>query len=156
VKRALAIAAAASVAVAALAAPCALGFSENADYLGSVEGAAGFANLGFDLVKKDGRQVVKHFHVTSVPIACSDSPDTTSTGGFQLHEGMKVSHRHFSGSGDWSTLATDPNGAVTGTLHRGHTASGVLKLHGELAGPGTHCHTGELGWAAVKNGGAVN
>jgi hypothetical protein len=135
----------------ALAATPALGFNSNFGYSGSVEDSTSFTNLGFDLkAKPGGGKVVQHFTLTSLPIACSDSPDTTSSGGFQLHGGMRVTDRHFSGRGDWSTTPTDPRGSVQGVFHRGHTASGVLKLHGELAGPGTHCHTGELGWAAVR------
>jgi hypothetical protein len=142
---------AAIAAASALWAAPALGFNSNFGYSGSVEGTNGFSNLGFDLRHKPGGgNVVQNFTLTALPIACSDSPDTTSTGGFRLHGGMRVADRHFSGSGDWSTTPIDPRGSVQGVFHRGHTASGILKLHGELAGPGTHCHTGALGWVAVR------
>jgi hypothetical protein len=138
------------VAVVALCATTsASAFSLNFDYQGSVGG--GLNNLGFNVVRtQSGSRKVQKFTLTSLPITCSDSLDTVSSGGFELHGSLKVNHRRFSGKGDWSTTAADPSGSVEGKLRRNGTAVGTLKLRGELAGPGTHCHTGGLDWTAAR------
>jgi hypothetical protein len=128
----------------------ALGFEGNFDYVGSITGHP-LGNVGFKIAKTaSGHRRVAHFTASSLPITCSDDPATTSTGGYEFGRGMRVVHHSFSGSGDWIVIALDPTGSVGGTFKDNAHVRGTFKLRGELAGPGTHCHTGELKWHAGK------
>jgi hypothetical protein len=147
VKRALI----AAVALASLAAGSAFAFENNSDYSGGIKGTFGH-NVGFSIERSaSGHKRVTDFNVTNLPITCSDSGETTSTGGYNFPGPMRVRHHEFSGKGDWEVFALDPSGPVAGKFKPGGKAAGTLKLHGELAGPGTHCHTGPLEWKATKN-----
>jgi hypothetical protein len=142
----------AMVAIASLAAGTAFGFEGNFDYSGSVKHDSPFSSIGFRIEPtNNGHRKVTTFTVTNVPITCTDSTDPRSTGGYELDDSMRIKHGEFAGSGEWLVIAQDPAGSVTGKFHPGGVATGTLRIHGELAGPGTHCHTGELGWKATKN-----
>jgi hypothetical protein len=146
VKRALI----AAVALASLVAGSAFGFEANFDYFGHVKHDPE-SSVGFRIEPtSSGHRRVTTFTVTQVPITCSDDPSTRSTGGYEFGHGMRVRHHEFAGKDDWIVIALDPSGAVAGKFHPGGTATGTFRLHGELAGEGTHCHTGELGWRATK------
>ena len=79
-----------------------------------------------------------------------DTATRSTGGGFIVDDAMRVKHRAFAGGGDWTVILLDPTGSVAGTLKPGGTATGTFRLHGELAGMGTHCHTGPLDWKATK------
>lgn len=137
-------------ATAALGASPAFGFEANFDYSGHVSGDPA-AGVGFHIEKTDsGHRRVIGFTVSQMAITCSDSDQTRSTDGYQFDPGMRVKHRKFAGAGDWTVLTLDPSGSVAGKFHPDGTVSGTLRLHGELAGADTHCHTGELKWKAAK------
>lgn len=136
-------------AVTALAAGSAFGFAFSFDYSGNVKGDS--ALVGFSLKHPaGGHKKVVDFTVSQMAITCSDSFETRSADGYQFDPRMRVKHRKFAGTGDWTLIGLDPSGSVAGKFHHGGTASGTLKLHGELAGAGTHCHTGELKWKTTK------
>jgi len=142
---------AAALTVAAAVAASAFGFFSNFDYFGHVKHDQELSSVGFKVnPTNSGQKRVARFTVTNVPITCSDSLDTRSSDGYEFAEAMRVRHGDFAGSGDWTVIALDPAGSVAGTLHPGGTATGTFRLHGELAGPTTHCHTGELHWKATK------
>lgn len=133
-----------------LAAPATtFGFAANFDYFGHVKGAPS-ASVGF-FVKhpRAGHKKVVGFTVAQVPYTCRDAPDG-ATAGWRLEPKMRVRHRKFEGSGQWVNLPLDPVGQASGRFRRGGIAAGAFKLRGELAGPGTHCRTGLLGWRATK------
>jgi hypothetical protein len=119
------------------------------DYEGHIAGAT--TTVLFNVGRTaSGHRVVRRFSVTSVPIDCSDSPDDTSSDGYRLKPQMKIRNGAFEGQGDWRVLLLDPEGSVSGRFTHPGVARGILKIRGELAGDGTHCHTGELHWRATK------
>lgn len=135
---------------AALSAPAAFGFAANFDYTGHVKGEP-TEFVGF-FVKhtQSGHRKVVGFTVSQIPYTCSDAPSGT-TAGWKFTERMRVrSDRTFEGKGDWVELPLDPTGRVSGKVRKGGVAVGDFKLRGELAGAGTHCHTGLLDWRATK------
>jgi hypothetical protein len=142
---------AASVAALVLGAGPAPGFSGNFGYTGDIDGHPG-ATVGFNVkTKANGHRRVTDFTVAQVPITCSDSTQTTASDGYRFPQGMPVVNREFEGRGEWVVQLLDPRGSVDGAFrHHGAKASGNVKLRGELAGPGTHCHTGPLTWHVAK------
>ena len=144
------IASASCLACLAVAAGPASGFSIDFDYSGHVKHEQA-SSVGFKAGRSgSGHKRVTEFTVTHVPITCSDSDATTSTDGYQFAQPMRVKHRQFAGSGDWTVILLDPSGSVSGKLRPDGTAVGTFRLRGELAGTGTHCHTGPLDWTAIK------
>lgn len=136
--------------VAALTAPSSFGFASNFDYTGHARGNP-VSSVGFFLKHSPGgRKKVAGFTVTQIPYTCSDAPPG-ATAGWRFKPKMRLTHRKFAGKGDWTGLPLDPVGKVSGKLRPGGVAVGDLKLKGELAGAGTHCHTGLLAWRATKN-----
>ena len=136
-------------ALAALAAPATFGFAGNFDYVGQVKGEPG-TYVGFFLERSaTGKKRVKGFTVTGIPYDCRDALSGI-TAGWSFEPGMRVRSRRFGRDGEWVGLPFDPFGAVSGKLRPGGVATGEFKLRGELAGPGTHCRTGRLGWRAEK------
>jgi hypothetical protein len=128
----------------------ALGFAANFDYTGHVKGQP-TEFVGFFIKHApSGHRKVVGFTVSQIPYACSDAPPG-ATAGWRFKDRMRVRRdRTFEGTGDWVDLPQDPTGAVSGKLRRRGVAVGDFKLRGELAGPGTHCHTGLLDWRATK------
>jgi hypothetical protein len=45
---------------------------------------------------------------------------------------------------------TDPAAKLTGKFKPGHQAKGTIKVTGELAGPGSNCHSVTTDWTATK------
>lgn len=136
--------------LAMASAPASFGFAGDFDYKGSVEGYP-TSFVGFFVARTgDGSKRVEEFTVTRVPYECRDAPAGV-TAGWRFEPRMWVRSRRFEGRGDWIGLPLDPVGTVDGKLRRGGIAAGEFKLRGELAGPGTHCRTGLLGWRAAKN-----
>jgi len=135
--------------LAGLAAPSSFGFAAGFDYVGQAQEPHG--SVGFFVGRSaSGGKLVTGFTVTGVPYECSDAA-AGITAGWRFKPRMPVKSREFEGRGDWVGLPLDPVGRVGGKLRRGGVAVGQLKLRGELAGPGTHCHTGLLDWRATKN-----
>ena len=138
-----------ALACAALTAPAAFGFAAGFDYTGHVKGQP-TESVGFFVKRGDGghRKVVG-FTVSQIPYTCSDAPSGATTG-WRFTERMRVRRdRTFEGSGDWVGLPLDPTGKVSGKFGtRGDVARGDFRLRGELAGSGTHCHTGLVEWRA--------
>ncbi|MFN8112772.1 MAG: hypothetical protein U0R51_06185 [Solirubrobacterales bacterium] len=133
---------------AAVAAPASFGFANIFDYVGSVKGQEATASVGFAISKSAaGRKRAVDFTVTGVDYSCSDAAPG-QTEGWRFERGMRIKARKFSGEGDWTGLPLDPVGKVDGRLKPGGIASGSFKITGELAGPGTHCKTGFVGWKA--------
>jgi len=138
------------VACVAVTAPTAFGFAGAFDYTGHVKGQP-TASVGFFVKRGDGghRKVVG-FTVSQIPYKCSDAPSGATTG-WRFTERMRVRRdRTFEGRGDWVGLPLDPTGTVSGKFRRRGVAVGDFRLRGELAGAGTHCHTGFLEWRATK------
>jgi hypothetical protein len=135
---------------AAVLAPAAFGFSSSFDYAGHVKGQP-TGSVGFFVGRGDGgHRKVAGFTVSQIPYTCSDAPSGSTTG-WRFKERMRVRRdRTFEGTGDWVGLPLDPTGSVSGKLRHGGVAVGDFKLRGELAGAGTHCHTGLLEWRATK------
>jgi hypothetical protein len=134
----------------ALPATGAFGFASTFDYTGHVK-AEPTEFVGFFVKHGDGghRKVVG-FTVSQIPYTCSDAPSGTTTG-WRFTDRMRVRpDRTFDGRGDWVELPLDPVGKVSGKFRKGGVAVGDFKLRGELAGPGTHCHTGLVDWRAKK------
>ncbi len=135
--------------LAALSAPSSPGFAGDFDYVGQAKGEPD-TYVGFFLERSAaGKKRVESFTVTGIPDDCRDAPSGI-TAGWSFEPGMRVRSRRFEGKGDWVGLPLDPVGAVAGKLRRGGATTGEFKLRGELAGEGTHCRTGLLGWRAVK------
>jgi hypothetical protein len=134
----------------AVAAPAAFGFSASFNYTGHVKGQP-TEFVGFSTKRGDGgHRKVFGFTVTQIPYTCSDAP-SGATAGWRFKERMRVRpDRTFEGTGDWTGLPLDPVGSVSGKFRQSGVAVGDFKLRGELAGPGTHCHTGLLDWRAAK------
>jgi hypothetical protein len=139
-----------TVLLAGIAASSAFGFAANFDYVGHVKGnSAAFVGFFVKHTASDQRKVTG-FGVSQIPYTCSDAP-SGATAGWRFDPKMRVkSDRTFVGFGDWAGLPLDPTGSVSGKLRRGGVAVGDFRLHGELAGPGTHCRTGLLDWRATK------
>jgi hypothetical protein len=140
------------VAGLAIAVPAASGFEVGAfNYRGPVKGDT-IAQVGFKRDKdSNGHTQVLDFTVTQPPITCSNSSSTRSNDGYEFDLILRVKHREFEGKGEWLVLALDPSGTVAGKFSRDRQkAHGTFKIHGELAGDGTKCHTGELEWRATK------
>lgn len=136
--------------LALASAPASFGFAADFDYVGHVKGDPA-SSVGFSVARPaDGPKRVQGFTVTGVPYECRDAP-AGDTAGWMFEPGMRVRARRFARDGDWIGLPLDPVGAVSGELRPGGIAAGELKLRGELAGPGTHCRTGPLGWRAKRN-----
>lgn len=133
------------------AVPATSAFGFNAfDYTGHVKGNPDTL-VGFDVARTaSGHRKVGGFTVSRIPYTCSDAPDG-ATAGWRFTEVMRVRSRAFEGRGDWVELALDPVGTVSGKFRKHGVAVGDFKLRGELAGPGTHCHTGLLEWRATKS-----
>ena len=135
--------------LALASAPASFGFAANFDYLGQVKGQDG-SSVGFSIGRSaSGRKRVIDFTVTRAAYECRDAPPGL-TDGWVLDRGLRVKARRFEGRGDWIGLPLDPVGKVTGKLRPGGRASGSFKIRGELAGPGTHCNTGLVGWRATR------
>ena len=136
-------------AMLALPATGAFGFAATFNYTGHVKGQP-TQFVGF-FVKHPagGHRKVLGFTVSQIPYTCSDAPSGSTTG-WRFTERMRVRHRAFEGRGDWAGLPLDPVGTVSGRFRDGGVAVGDFKLRGELAGAGTHCHTGLLKWRATK------
>jgi hypothetical protein len=137
--------------ICALIAPAsALGFNANFNYVGHVKGQP-TTNVGFSVDRSSGgAKRVPEFVVSQIPYTCSDAPPDL-TAGWRFKPKMRVQpDRTFAGRGDWVDLPLDPVGTVSGKLRRNGVAVGSFKLRGELAGPGTHCHTGLLDWRTTK------
>ncbi len=127
----------------------AFGFAATFDYAGHVKGDPN-AFVGFFLKHGNRHRKVVDFTVAQVPYTCSDAPAGT-TAGWKFDRRLRVrKNPTFGGRGDWIEQPFDPVGRVSGKLRRDGVAVGEFKLRGELAGPGTHCHTGRLGWRAMK------
>jgi len=136
-------------ALSAVSASSSFGFAGNFDYVGTVKDEP-TSYVGFYLEHPAGApKRVTGFTVAQVPYRCSDAPPGDTTG-WQFKPKMKVKARRFEGDGDWVGLPFDPVGTVSGKLRPGGVAKGEFKLSGELAGPGTHCHTGKLAWKASR------
>jgi hypothetical protein len=135
-------------ALSAASASSSLGFSGAFDYVGTAKDQP-VSFVGFFLDHPAGApKRVTGFTVTQVPYECSDAPPGFTTG-WRFKPKMRVKSRKFDGKGDWVGLPLDPVGAVSGKLRRSGAVVGEFKLRGELAGPGTHCRTGKLGWKAM-------
>ena len=128
----------------------AFGFASAFDYRGHVKGNQ-TASVGFFIKRGDGgHRKVFGFTVAQIPYTCSNAPSGATTG-WRFKERMRVRpDRTFEGTGDWTGLPLDPVGRVRGKFRKRGVAVGDFKLRGELAGPGTHCHTGRLDWRAKK------
>ena len=136
--------------LAAISAPASFGFAASFDYVGNVKGTPS-GSVGFFVEHPaGGPKRVTGFTVVQVPYDCRDAP-SGATAGWRFKPRMRVKFRRFDGRGDWIGLPLDPVGKVNGKLRPGGVARGEFKLRGELAGPGTHCRTGLLGWRATKN-----
>ena len=136
--------------LAAISAPASFGFAADFDYVGDVKGSPS-SSVGFFVEHPaGGPKRVTGFTVVGVPYECRDAPPGV-TAGWRFKPRMRVKSRRFEGGGDWVGLPLDPVGTVNGKFRRGGVAVGEFKLRGELAGPGTHCHTGLLDWQATKN-----
>jgi len=148
--RRLVLSTAIALGLGAMTASGAPGFANSFNYTGHVKGQP-TANLGFFLKHSaTGKRKVTGFTVSQIPYTCSDAP-SGATAGWQFVPKMRVKRdRTFEGRGDWVDLPLDPVGRVSGKLRRGGVAVGEFTLRGELAGPGTHCHTGRLEWRATK------
>jgi hypothetical protein len=135
----------------ALSASSAFGIAANFNYAGNVKGSPNERVFFFLKHTSSGRKKVLGFTVLQIPYRCSDAPSGT-TGGWQFTKRMRVNKRHrtFEGRGAWVDLPLDPVGKVSGKFRHGGKAVGDFKLRGELAGGGTHCHTGLLKWRAKK------
>lgn len=148
-KKRLALSLCISGLLAALSAAAAFGFAASFDYLGHAKGSPN-SLIGFSVKHpaRGGKRVTE-FTISQVPYQCSDAP-SGATAGWKFQPRMRVKSRRFEGKGDWTGLPFDPVGKVGGKFRHGGVAVGDFKLKGELAGPGTHCHTGLLGWRATK------
>jgi hypothetical protein len=129
---------AAVVAAAALALPA---FASGATYTGVVKGGG---TLSFKTVNRNGKVAsVKSFSWKSVPTQCDQGAYSYSS---TLPFGLAVKNKAF------SIVATGGGVVqqVTGALHRGGKASGILNVYGNLASGHTNCSTGKLTWTATR------
>jgi hypothetical protein len=119
------------------------------DYSGSIDGQIDQI-IAFDVVKKDSGKKVKHMVLEAVPYTCDGDPPG-ETEPMQVAGSFKVSHRKFSGKNELKPLTQiDPTAKVTGKLDHGGEATGTIRVSGELAGPGSDCHSATLDWEASK------
>ena len=138
-----------SILALVLAVP-ALAFAVSHTHSGEIEGDPS-SYIAFDLIKTDfsGKRVA-NMVFSKAPYTCESDP-SGQTDPMDVKGSFKVKHHEFGGTRELDPDAIiDPSAKITGKLKDGGKVVGTIRVKGELAGPGSDCHSATLDWAAEK------
>jgi hypothetical protein len=152
--RAIAMAVATLVALAALAAGV-MAVAVDTEYDGHIKGEGSLDSFfGFNVKKSNGERKVKDVLVDGVDFEC-DGGSPGETGLIFVDDSFAVDKHGEFGGRSHATIppAIDPRAKVTGKLKSHDKATGTIRLHGTLdpdGQPGVKCDTGTVEWKAEK------